>query len=632
MANVKGITIEFRGDTTKLSKAINTVRSDAKALDKELEYINKGLKFDPKNVDLLSQKMTVLRQAADKSKDNLAELKKALEQMKNADVDETSAEYRELQREITKTEAKQKSYNAELKKMEAANSSLGKAAANMQSFGNKATAAGEALKGLSLAAAGIDAALAGLAYKAGAAADDLVTLSKVTGISTTELQKYKAAADLTDVSVETIANSQKKMKQSMYSASQGTGQAAKAYERLGVAVTDANGNLRNQDEVFAETIAALGKMENETERDALAMQIFGKSANELNPLIEDAGETYARVADIFNKNGLEFVDDETIKKANDFNDSLDEIKMTWSAALNNIGMQLAGYLAPALEKVAGFLDKVAGWLSQLSPETLAIIGVIAGVLAGLAPVLIILGKLAFAISSIMSLMATIGPVIGGLIATAAPIVAAIAGVIAIGVLLYKNWDTIKAKAIEIKDWVVEKWTALKDGVVNAVQSLKEKVLFYWEALKLGIRVIADAIKEAITHPFETAFNFIATIIEKIKGLFANFNIQLPHIKLPHFSISPPGWKLSDLLKGSIPSLGIDWYKTGGIFNSPSVIGVGEAGPEAVIPIDKLKQMLGEMGGVTVNVYGSANMNVDELAEKVQQKIISLQNQRRQVWA
>lgn len=630
---IKGITIEFRGDTTELSKAINKVRNEARSFDKELGYIDKSLKFNPKNIDLLKQKMAVLKDATKANEKNINEMKKALEKLKTDGVSEASAEYRELQREIIKAESKQKDYNAELRKLEGATSSLGQASQKMADFGNAVSAVGGALKGVSMAAAGIDAALIGLAYKSGQAADDLATLSKVTGISTTELQKYQAAADLVDVSVETIAKSQKKLKANMYSAAQGSGAAAEAFDKLGISVTDSNGELRGQDEVFQEAIKALGEMENETERDAVAMQIFGKSAADLNPLIEDNGETYARVAEIFRNNGLDVVDEETIQKANEFNDSLDTIKATWGAAISTIGMQLAGFLAPAMEKISAALSKVAGWLSNLSPEVLTIIGIIAGVVAGLAPLLLLIGKIALAISSIMGLASTLGISIGALAGPIGIVAAAIGAIIAIGVLLYKNWDTIKEKAAEVKDWIVEKWTALKEGVINAVQTLKEKVLFYWEALKLGIKIIADAIKEAITHPFKTAFEFIKTIIDKIKGLFDKFDIQLPHIKLPHFSISPPGWKISDLLKGSIPSLGIEWYKTGGIFNSPSVIGVGEAGPEAVIPIDKLRDIIADLnGGITVNVYGSNNMSVDELAEKVQQKIITLQNQRRQAWA
>ena len=610
MADVKGITIPIRGDATELSKALGKIRAEARDVDKELGYINKSLKFNPRNVDLLRQKLAVLNTAAKDNEENIKKMRAALEEMRQAGIDQTSAQFRELQREIIKAESKQKAYNKEIKQLKGATSSIGQAAAKMAEFGNKATQAGQALRGVSMAAAGIDAALLALAYKSGQAADDLATLSKVTGISTTELQKYKAAADLVDVSVETIAKSQTRLKKTMFEAKDGTGAAASAFQTLGVSVTGTNGELRTQDEVFTEVITALGNMENETERDALAMQIFGKSASELNPLIEDSGETYARVAKVFADNGLEIVDEETLQKANEFNDSLDEIKATWGAALNTIGMQLAGYLAPALEKVAGFIEKVAGWLSKLSPQALTIIGIIAGILAGLGPVLIIAGKLAFAISSIMTLISTAGPVIAAISGPIGIAVAAIAGLIAIGVALYKNWDTIKEYAGIVKDWVVEKWNALKDAIT----------------------AIGERIKEAFVRPFIAARDFIKKIIDAIKGFFANFNITLPHIKLPHFAITPAGWKFGDLLKGIIPKLGIEWYKTGGIFNSPSVIGVGEAGPEAVIPIEKLRDLLGGVGGVTVNVYAADNMSVDELALKVQEKIITLQNRRRQAWA
>ena len=613
---VKGITIEFRGDTTQLSKAINTMRTEAKGLDKELGYIKTSLKFDPKNVNLLRQKMELLKETTSKSKDDVENLKKALKEMEKAGINRTSAEYRELEREIAICEAKQKSYNKELKKLEAQTSVLGQASQKMADFGNATTKAGESLRGLSMVAGAVDLALAGLTVKAGQTADDLNTMSKVTGISTDELQKYKYSADLLDVSVETIAKSQVKMKKSMYSAQQGSSAMAEAFATLGVAIEDSNGQLRSQDDVFTESIKALGQMENETQRDALAMQIFGKSASELNPLIEDNGETFQRVSDIFAQNNLDVVDQETIDKANQFQDALDTLKLTGMATLSTIGMQLAGYLAPAMEKIAEVLGKVMGWLSQLDPQVLTIIGIIAGVLAVLSPLLIVVGKIAFAITSIMTLASTLAPIIAGVGSTLLPIIGIIAGVIAVGVLLYKNWDTIKEKALEIKD----------------------KILYYWEALKLGMSIIFNTIKSvvsntwekiktAIVTPIAKAVDFVKTAIDKIKGFFSGLKIELPHIKLPHFkltgsfSLAPP----------SVPKLSIDWYKTGGIFTSPQIIGVGEAGAEAVLPIEKLKGLLGDMGGVTVNVYGSNNMNVDELALKVQQRIIALQNSRRQVW-
>ena len=472
-----------------------------------------------------------------------------------------------------------------------------------------------------MVAGAVDLALAGLTVKAGQTADDLNTMSKVTGISTTELQKYKYSADLLDVSVETIAKSQTKMKKSMLSAQQGSSTMADAFAKLGVSIEDSNGNLRSQDEVFAESIKALGEMANETERDALAMQIFGKSATELNPLIEDNGETFQRVADIFASNGLEVVDQETIDNANRFQDALDTIKATGMVTLSTIGMQLAGYLAPAMEKVAEVLGKVMGWISQLDPQVLTIIGIIAGVIAVLSPLLIVVGKIAFAISSIMTLMTTLGPILAGLSGPIGIVIAIIGALIAVGVLLYKNWDTIKAKAIEVKDWVVEKFTALKESVVNTFNNIKDRVVSVW-----------NAIKTAITTPIQSAVTFVKNAIDKIKGFFSGLKIELPHIKLPHFKLEGS----FSLVPPSIPKISVDWYKNGGIFTSPTVfqgVGVGEAGAEAVLPLKKLWDEMDKRfnSGVTINVNASPGMDVNALALEVERRLITLEKRRREAW-
>lgn len=619
--NVKGITITFRGDTTQLSKAINQMRGEAKGLDKELGYIKTALKFDPKNVNLLKQKMALLKESTSKSKKDVEDLKKALDEMRAKGLDETNAEYRELEREIAIAEAKQKSFNKEIRKLEASTSSLGQASQKMADFGNATTKAGESLRGLSMVAGAVDVALAGITIKAGQTADDLNTMSKVTGISTTELQKYKYSADLLDVSVETIAKSQTKMKKSMYSAQQGSKTMADAFAKLGVSIEDSNGNLRSQDEVFTESIKALGQMSNETERDALAMQIFGKSASELNPLIEDNGETFERVAEIFANNGLEVVDQETIDNANRFQDALDTLKATGMATLSTIGMQLAGYLAPAMEKISEVLGKVMGWLSQLDPQVLTIIGIIAGVIAVLSPLLIVVGKIAFAISSIMSLVSTLGPILAGLSGPIGIVIAIIGALIAVGVLLYKNWDTIKAKAIEVKDWVVEKFTALKESVVNTFNNIKNTVVSVW-----------NAIKTAITTPIQSAVTFVKNAIDKIKGFFSGLKIELPHIKLPHFKLEGS----FSLVPPSIPKISVDWYKNGGIFTSPTVfqgVGVGEAGAEAVLPLKKLWDEMDKRfnSGVTINVNASPGMDVNALALEVERRLISLEKRRREAW-
>ena len=564
--NIKGITIEFRGDTTKLDKALRQVNQETRSIDKELRQVENALKFNPTSVELWSQKQQLLTQKVNETKQKLDLLKQAQAQMDADGVDKNSQEYRELQREIITTEDKVKNFETQLKKV--GNVNLKAASEQVKELGSKLESAGQALVPLSAAGAAVAGGIGALAYKSGQAADDLNTLSKVTGISTTELQKYNAAADLVDVSTEAIAKSHMKLSKNMASAANGSKAQAEAFAKLGVNVTNADGSLRDSDEVFQDVVTALGGMKNETERDALAMQLMGKSAMELNPLIEDQGETYKNVADTLNKYHLDFVDQETLDKANEFNDQLDTMKMLGQTSLAIVGAQLAEYLAPALEKVAEWVGKLAEWLSKLDPRVLTVIGVIGALVAAIAPLLIVLGKVAFGISSIMSLMSTLGVSFTALLGPVGIVIGIIAALIAIGVLLYKNWDKIKAAATAMKNWVVSIFTSMKDKVSE----------------------IFGNIKNAMLKPIEKARDMIKGIIEKIKGFF-DFKAKLPHIKLPHFAIKPKGWHLGDLLEGVIPSLGIDWYAKGGIFSSPRVIGVGEAGPEAVVPIEKLQNMI-----------------------------------------
>lgn len=564
---IKGITIEFRGDTTKLDKALRQVNNETRSIDKELRQVDKALKFNPTNVDLWRQKQQLLNQKVGETQEKLKLLKDAQAQMDASGVDKNSAEYRELQREIITTEDKVKNFETQLKKV--GNVNMRAASEQVKQLGSNLESAGQALMPLSAAGAATAAGIGTLAYKSGQAADDLNTLAKVTGISTQELQMYNAASDLVDVSTEAIAKSHMKLAKNMKSAADGSKTQAEAFKALGVNVTNADGSLRGTDEVFQDVITALGGMKNETERDALAMQLMGKSAMELNPLIEDQGETYKNVADTLAKYDLNFVDQETLDKANEFNDTLDMMKVIGTTALMSVGAELAEYLAPALEKVVGWVGSLAEWLSNLDPRILTVIGVIGALVAAIAPLLIFLGKVATGISAIMSLVATVGPMLSGVaLGPIAIVIGIIAALIAIGVLLYKNWDTIKAKLAAFKDFM----------------------LSIWETIKAKTVAVFTAIKNAIMTPIRTAVNFVKKMIDKIKGFF-KFKVSLPHIKLPHFAIRPKGWQLGDLLKGSIPRLGIEWYAKGGIFNSPSVIGVGEAGPEAVVPIDKLQSML-----------------------------------------
>ena len=140
-------------------------------------------------------------------------------------------------------------------------------------------------------------ALANTTIETARYADDIKTLSVTTGMATDSLQAYGYAAGLIDTSLEVVTSSLARNTRSMDSASKGTGAAADAYKKLGVNVKDSDGQLRNSEQVFWEVIDALGGLANETERDAISMQLFGKSAQQLNPLIAAGSKGFAELTD-----------------------------------------------------------------------------------------------------------------------------------------------------------------------------------------------------------------------------------------------------------------------------------------------------------------------------------------------
>jgi len=166
------------------------------------------------------------------------------------------------------------------------------------------------------------------------------------------------------------------------------------------------------------------------------------------------------------------------------------------------------------------------------------------------------------------------------------------------------WNGIKTVTLSVfgamKSAARTIWNGIKTAVLTPVRAIKSVVTSIWNGIKRVTVSVWNGIKNAITRPIEIAKNIIKRIVDAIKGFF-DFRISLPKIPMPHFSVIPSGWKLGDLLKGKIPHLGIKWYAEGGILKRPTIFGTsgssilagGEAGYEAVAPIDTLKKYVAD---------------------------------------
>lgn len=186
---------------------------------------------------------------------------------------------------------------------------------------------------------GLVGALASSTMDMSKTADALLTLSTQTGLTTDQLQEFEYASELVDVSTDTLQGSLVKLTNNMQTAATGTGSAAEAFKTLKVKVADSQGHLKNNYDVFLQTIDALGKMKNETERDALAMDIFGKSATDLNPLIEAGSGKLKELAEQAHEVGY-VVDNETLQSFGELDDAMqkldkqgDAVKRSFAEAL-----------------------------------------------------------------------------------------------------------------------------------------------------------------------------------------------------------------------------------------------------------------------------------------------------------
>lgn len=349
-----GITINVGGNTTKLSQAMDEPNKKISEAEKNLKALEKASNLSPAGIKAFFSAQKELSNAIEGTKEKLKILKDAKtqvdEQFKNGKI--SSAQWAEYNNQISATESKLKSLKSQ--KLGLGNvingiipgiKSAGGALINGLAVGFTATAT---------AATAAMGAIFKVTTNAGAAADEINTLSKTTGLSVEEIQKYKYAAETIDVPLETMTGAMSKLTKGMGTAKSGTGEYAKTLKSLGINVKDSKGELRNNNEVFKETIAALGKIKNETERDAVAMKLFGKSAQELNPLIEGGVETLDELGKRAEDAGL-ILSEDMLNSLNKVQDAQDEFNSATKQAGMLVGTLFAEDLAKGMSAINDFI-------------------------------------------------------------------------------------------------------------------------------------------------------------------------------------------------------------------------------------------------------------------------------------
>lgn len=532
-------------------------------------------------------------------------------------------------------------------------------------------------------------------------------------------------------------------------------------DKLGISITNSDGSMKDSVQVQNELHDAFSTL-SESEQIAAASAIFGKNqmSNWL-ALINTAPGDVSALSGALAEEGTTAEMSEAMMSG--FGGSIEKLKSSIDVAATSLGEALA----PTIQKVADAIQKAVDWFNSLSDEQKEMIAKVGLVVAAIGPLLIIVGKVISLIGTIMTLAPALGTAISVMTGPIGLVIAAIAAVIAIGVALYKNWDTIKAKAEEIGNAIKEKWENMKQAVSEKVTAMKEAVTEKWNNMKSAIansnigqtvgtvwqaakdtmseklnnmRAAYDQhggglkgsvaatmegvkgyytagftfvdnltggklsnvlntvktkmsdvkndvsaklenvktsfstkmatavstvstkmveikghfqnkmedsrttvsqklgsikgffseklgstastvstkmqeIKNSFTSKIQEAHDTISGIIEKIKKLF-DIRLKLD-IKLPHISVSGGEAPFGIGGQGKLPSFSVEWYDNGGIFDHPSIIGVGEKRPEFVGALDDLRQIVREEsgGGLSIQLLSQMVSLMNEIVNR-----------------
>lgn len=539
MADDFGLKIGIEGEK-EFKNALKDINQTFKVLGSEMNLVSSQFDKQDKSIGALTARNQVLNKEIETQKDKISTLDKALQnaaasfgesdkrtkawqiQLNNA-----NADLNKMQREL---DDNNKSLNITGKEFNETEKKIGQFGKEIQSAADKTDNAsvrfekiggiikgigaviGTAVVAIGTATVGAAKSLADMTINASKYADNILTISSVTGMSTQSLQAYQYAAELVDVSMETLTGSMSKQIKSMSNARDGSSKFADAYSKLGVSVSDTNGQLRDSDTVYWETIDALGKISNETERDALAMQIFGKSAQELNPLIAQGSIGIAELTEEAKRMGAVMSED-SLKALGKFDDSMQRLKSGAGAAKNMLGMVLLPQLQvladDGIELIGDFTKGLAdanGDWNKISVVIGATIGELTNVMMGALPEFTQVG---------LDIITSIGDAILDNLPNI--IDAAVSIVITL-------LESIIGALPQISQGAVELVLALVNGILDNLPTLVQGALLMIVALATGL---SEALPELIPAIVEAVILIVETIINNMdKVLEAAYKIVI----------------------------------------------------------------------------------------------------------
>lgn len=433
-----------------------------------------------------------------------------------------------------------------------------------------------------------------------------------------------------------------------------TGKTFKELMDSGMSLSDV---LKIISDAATENNKSFGDMWSSSEAGKAGMILLGDSAENFNGVLEQMQNSAGATNTAFEK--LDTNSAKIKKATNELrNDAID------------FGTTLMEELAPIIENIAEKISEFTEWFNGLSESEKQTIIQIGLIVAAIGPLLVVLGTVVSSGAKIIGEIPVIAKGISGLfgIIAANPVLAVITAIAIAVFALWTNCDEFREGVLEGIEIIKTVLTAgydfcveLGEEKLGRIQDAYEKhgggitgiLAASWQTWKeiwsTGYDVIdkltggkLTGVKNKFWSKFEEIKNVVKNALDAVKRFFAG-EWPTPKIKMPHFQISPPGWSIGDLVKGSIPRLSVNWHAKGAILNRPTVINrsgntidvAGEAGPEAVTPIETLRKYVREevkennadLIKALAEVLGNLGLTMENVInlgdERIYQKVVKL---------
>lgn len=428
-----------------------------------------------------------------------------------------------------------------------ANESISKTSKEAETLGGKLsngiTTAAKWAVGVGAAAATVGGSLLATANKASESMDKVQKGAQKLGMSYESYQELDYMLNRNGASIDDLSIGFKNISNDLADFANGTTKASETYDALGVSLKNADGSMRNSEEVLMDTLSALSDMEDITQRNALANDIFGRSYMSLLPTLNSGSAGIKELTDKAHELGL-VMSDEAVDSGAQFGDMMADVKDSFNNVITVIGTQLFP-----------IIEELLSWVLDNMPQ----------IQAFLQDFFAILGDL---LSHLMTVIEAVAPVVEAV------------------------WTNLVQPILyNVLDFISAVFSGDLEGAFNAIWDFLKNLFgglfaLFKEPFDKFVGMLGGWVDKAL-QPFRSLADAIGRIWEGIKSVF----------KLPHFtitgSLNPLKW-----FDEGMPKIGVEWYAKGGIMNRPTEFGYnpytdskmvgGEAGPEAIAPLSILE--------------------------------------------